>query len=297
MHSTEDSSQTIESFGQKWANNADLAFASTLNSNSEICQWILTRNGFKSLNDLNLWLGKNTRVLDAGCGNGRVSALFSNCLDSTSKIVSIDINPEIAKVNLAQYLNVSVEYGDLTKNLNSFGLFDRIYCQEVLHHTSDPQNSFSNLCRQLAPNGEIAIYVYRKKAPIREFTDDFIRNKISHLSWKDAEIEMTQITRLAKILTDLEITINVPQIESLDIIEGEYTIQRFFYHFFMKAFWSPEISFGENVAINGDWYHPQISTRHTLDEVKQWFKENKLEITHEFEDFYGITVHGKAISI
>ena len=48
----------------------------------------------------------------------------------------------------------------------------------------------------------------------------------------------------------------------------------------------------ENNAINYDWYHPQIATRHTLEEVLGWFTDNQLTITHQFVDHYGITMRG-----
>ena len=48
----------------------------------------------------------------------------------------------------------------------------------------------------------------------------------------------------------------------------------------------------ENNAINYDWYHPQLATRHTLEEVIGWFEENGLQITHKFVDHYGIIFWG-----
>ena len=60
----------------------------------------------------------------------------------------------------------------------------------------------------------------------------------------------------------------------------------------MKCFWSEELKFEQNSAINYDWYHPQNCTRHTIDEIKDWFTKNDVEITHDLEDFYGITMQG-----
>jgi hypothetical protein len=84
-------------------------------------------------------------------------------------------------------------------------------------------------------------------------------------------------------------------VDILEIEEGEYDLQRFIYHFFMKCFWNPNLTFQENAAINYDWYHPQIATRHRLEEVREWFWQAKLKIVHENVDFYGITVRGKLI--
>ncbi len=78
-----------------------------------------------------------------------------------------------------------------------------------------------------------------------------------------------------------------------EIPEGKYTIQRIIYHFFMKCFWSNEMSFSDNSVVNYDWYHPQDCSRHKIEEVRQWFELQNLIITHECVDFYGITIRGK----
>ena len=94
----------------------------------------------------------------------------------------------------------------------------------------------SPICSRLNPSGEIAIYVYKVKAPVREFTDDYIRGLISDLSYEEAIKEMACIADLGKILTELKISVNVPEIKLLEIDAGEYDIQRLFYHFSSSAF-------------------------------------------------------------
>jgi len=68
--------QTFTSFRDKWENNPDLAFAMTQREGSEIHSWILNRNGFADSEALRAYLADKKRVLDAGCGNGRVTALL-----------------------------------------------------------------------------------------------------------------------------------------------------------------------------------------------------------------------------
>jgi len=284
-------------FREKWEHNRQLAFEETLREGSEIYTWILGRNGFSSPEQFKAFLRDKRRLLDAGCGNGRVIALLRRYALSSTEIVGVDlVSSEIAKENLETHQlshNVFIFRRDLLENLEELGKFDFIYCQEVLHHLSDPSQAFQNLCKLLSPGGEIAIYVYKKKAPVREFVDDYVRAKVSDLPYEEAIRVCSEITELGRILSHHQMTIKVPEVGVLGIEEGEYDLQRFLYHFFMKCFWNPNLTFQENAAINYDWYHPQIATRHILEEVREWFIDRGLRIVHECVDFYGITVRGK----
>lgn len=286
---------TLKSFSDKWHKNKDLAFTATQNSDSEIFKWILSRNGFKNGDDLKNFLSDKKKILDAGCGNGRVSALlrsFSN--PSKTSVTGIDLTAaDVAEENLSKCENVYFFKKNLQDDLTDLGKFDFIYCQEVLHHTGNARKGFGNLVKILEKGGEIAIYVYKKKAPVREFVDDFIRDKIVDMNYEDAMKHCRQITELGKVLSEQNLKINIPNVELLEISEGEYDLQRFLYHFFAKMFWNDEFSFEDNAVINYDWYHPQDCTRHTIEEVRSWFEENNLIIVQECVDFYGITIRGK----
>jgi SAM-dependent methyltransferase len=286
---------TERSFRDKWERNPNLAFAETLNEGHEINQWILKRNGFASNENLKAYLANKTRILDAGCGNGRVTALLRECsLPERTQIVALDlVAVEVARRNLSGYRNIEIREGDLLGDLSSLGRFDFIYCQEVLHHTAHPQQAFMNVCSLLEPGGEIAIYVYKRKAPVREFVDDYVRGQIAPLNYEDAIKASRDITELGRVLAELNCKVQVAGVPVLGIEAGEYDLQRFFYHFVMKCFWNPSLSYDENVAINYDWYHPQLCSRHTSDEVRHWFERAGLTVAHEYVDFYGITMRGR----
>jgi SAM-dependent methyltransferase len=287
--------QTVNSFRDKWEKNTQLAFAETLKEGSDIFNWILSRNGCRSVEEFREWLKPRSRILDAGCGNGRVTALLRKYAPASAEIVGIDIAAaEVARENLKDEEHVHFQQADLLGDLEALGSFDLIYSQEVLHHTADPKGAFLNLCRRLAPGGEIAIYVYKIKAPMREHADDYIRDRVSGLSYEDAMAAMRGITELGKTLWESGAKVKVPDVPLLGIEGGEYELQRFLYHFFLKCFWNPDLTFEENAAINYDWYHPQLCTRHTLEEVEDWFKQAGLIIVHRCVDHYGITVRGMA---
>tara|TARA_Y100001970_G_C14237077_1_gene862471 strand:- start:1630 stop:2511 length:882 start_codon:yes stop_codon:yes gene_type:complete len=285
--------QTLNSFKDKWEQNPSLAFEHTLEEGSELFNWILNRNGFEGKSELSNWLSKKTKILDAGCGNGRVTALLQAYSMESAEIVGFDLtSSEVAKSNLSGLDNISIHKKDLLEDLSDLGRFDLIYCQEVLHHTTDPERAFINLTESLADSGEIAIYVYKKKAPMREFADDFIRDKISDLSYDKAQNEMQGLAKLGKNLSGLDAKFYSPAIDLLGIPEGEYDVQRFLYHFFLKCFWNDALSDKENTDINYDWYHPQLCSRHTEEEIESWFKNAKLKIIHRHVDHYGITFRG-----
>lgn len=286
---------TAVSFKDKWFNNKDLVFTDTQREESDIFNWILNRNGFDSSQELRDYLSSKKRVLDGGCGNGRVTALLrSHSNPETTEVVGIDlVASSVARENLSDAKNVAFFEKDLLTDLTDLGKFDFIYCQEVLHHTADPAKGFHNLCQLLEPGSEIAIYVYKQKAPVREYVDDYIREKIAPLPYEEAMKVCAQVTELGKALSETNFKVRVPAVDVLEIKEGEYDLQRFIYHFFMKCFWNPEFSFDANNAINYDWYHPQLCSRHTRSEVRQWFLNEGLTVQYEFDDFYGITIRGK----
>ncbi len=286
---------TARSFGDKWHRNRDLAFAQTLDEGSNFFRWILGRNGFASPEELRAQLAGCKRILDAGCGNGRVTALLARYADPAAEIVGIDLTAaDVAAENLREQPNVTVKQRDLLDDMSDLGAFDFVYCQEVLHHTASPQRAFANVASLLAPGGKLAIYVYKRKAPVREFTDDQVRDVIADMPYERAMEECRRITEIGRELSALGATITVPDVPSLGIEAGDYDVQRFVYHFFMKCFWSDELDAEANAVVNYDWYHPQLSTRHTLDEVRGWFRDAGLAVVHEHVDPYGITVRGTA---
>lgn len=285
---------TNTSFKNKWEKNKLLVFDETLREGSDIQKWILGRNGWKTKKGLTLFLKNKKRILDAGCGNGRVTALLRECSnENDTEVAGIDIvSSTVAKSNLKKYKNIRIYKKNLLNNLAEFSLFDFIYCQEVLHHTLFPEKAFKNLVEILKKGGEIAIYIYKRKAPIREYMDDYIRNKIFSLDYDEAIKVSNQITQLGRVLSKKKVMIDIPKIDILQIKKGRYNLHKFFYNYFMKCFWNEQLSFKENSVINYDWYHPQTCSKHTIGEIRKWFKKADLTIVHENIDDYGITMRG-----
>ncbi len=95
---------TLGSFKDKWEKNKRLAFEETLREGSEIFNWILQRNGFENPEGFKRYLRNKKRILDAGCGNGRVTALLRRYSQMSAEIVAIDfVSSQIAKENLEAF--------------------------------------------------------------------------------------------------------------------------------------------------------------------------------------------------
>jgi len=160
-----------------------------------------------------------------------------------------------------------------------------------LHHTPSTRAAIASGARVLKAGGEFNFYVYRRKSPLREFTDDFVREQISGLSEDAAWKEMRTLTLLAKALSDVKVNVSVPvDVPLLGISAGEHNVQRLIYWNFAKLYWNANLNLEENVHINFDWYRPAYAHRQTAAEVRCWCAEAGLTIVYFHEQESGYTV-------
>lgn len=282
--------QTAQMFGYKWRRRDTWE---SEHSRKAARDWLLGMHG--DIANAEWWEGYGSRpvLLDAGCGGGMSTLeLFGDRLRSV-EYVGIDISEaiEVAKERLTafgargQYLR-----GDFTKITGITP--DVIFADGTLHHTDSTELALKHLARLLRPGGRFIFYVYRKKGPIREFTDDHIRRAIKDLTPDQAWKELEPLTKLGKILGDLDIEIDIPEtIRVLNIPAGTINLQRLFYWHIFKAYYRPEMTLDEMNHINFDWFSPINAHRQTEQEVRQWCADSGLAIEHEHIQESGITVH------
>jgi arsenite methyltransferase len=133
--------------------------------------------------------------------------------------------------------------------------------------------------------------VYRRKSPVREFTDDYVRQAIAHLTDEEAWEAIRSLTRLGQALSELHATVVLEEdVPLLGIGAGEQDVQRLIYWHFAKLYWNEAWSFEENVHVNFDWYRPQYAHRQTAEEVQQWCEEAGLSIVWFHQQESGFTV-------
>lgn len=258
-------------------------------------KWYLQKYGFASMDEWASRFSNNKRVLDIGCGSGFSSSLWLESREwkGSAWWIGVDISGaiDVACERLDGIPNTHFVQADALRLPFRDNSFDTIFSEGVFHHTPSTRTALSEAARVLEPGGVIYFYVYRRKSPIREYTDDFIRNKLTHLTDEDAWDAMRSLTMLGKVLSEAKVRITIPEnIPLLGIKAGTYDVQRLIYYHFAKLFWNGDLAYEENVHVNFDWYRPKYAHRHTAEEVRGWCRESALAISHFFEDESGHAV-------
>jgi len=283
--------QTEKTFGFKWQQRETFERDGLL---ANVRAWLIERYGDIAKAEWMKDYGDHPLILDAGCG-AAMSALelFGNEL-SRARYLGIDISTAV-DVAAARFTEHGLGGGFLQANISQLPLapksVDIIFSEGVLHHTDSTEKAFFALAELLKQGGRFLFYVYRKKGPLREFTDDYIRDRIQAMTPEDAWKAVMPLTELGKVLGELNIEINVPQtIELLEITAGKINLQRFFYWHVCKAFYRPDMTIEEMNHINFDWFAPRNAHRHTPEEVREWCVKAELLIEREVIEESGITV-------
>jgi arsenite methyltransferase len=282
--------QTAESFSHKWSREETYSSPSVREAAT---QWFVEKYGFRDLGEMRRFFRERGSILDAGCGSGFSSSLWMlPCLD-VRMWVGVDISDaiDIARKKLGSCPATHFVQGDIVTLPFREACFDVVISEGVLHHTPDTRVALRSVVSVLRSGGEILFYVYRRKAPIREFTDDWVREEVSDLPPEEAWERLKPLTKLGKALSDLHAVVTVPEdIPLLGIKAGKHDVQRLIYWHFAKLYWREEFSFDENHHVNFDWYHPKYAHRHTEEEIREWCEEFGLAIKHLDAAMSGFTV-------
>ncbi len=244
-------------------------------------RWYLDLYGFESEDALASFLKTKKVVLDAGCGLGYKANWFAE-LSPDTLVLGMDYS-DAAFAASHRYKNVenlAFLKGDIANTHLIDGSVDYVSCDQVIHHTENVSDTYAELTRILDLDGELAVYVYAKKALPRELIDDYFRSATKNISDKAMLDFSAQLTELGKNLSELNIEVEVPDIPVLGIKGGRYDIQRFIYWNFLKCFWNDELGKATSNATNYDWYAPSNATRYSKAEFLQFAKENELETVY-----------------
>jgi arsenite methyltransferase len=286
--------QTMEAFGYKWKNEATYRWVRKTGDQGEYAIWLSEKYGFASAAEWCRHFG-GKRFLDLGCGAGMASYfwLASSDWEPRAPWVGVDISDavDVAREHLHHVPNTHFVQADALQLPFPDETFEAILSEGVLHHTQSTRQAIESAARVLMTGGELNFYVYRRKAPAREFTDDHVRERLRDLTDEEAWIAMRSLTKLARNLAALKAEVIVDEdVPVLGIKAGRQDVQRLIYWNFAKLYWNDAFDFEENVHVNYDWYRPAYAHRQSADEISEWCRGAGLVITRMHEQESGFTV-------
>lgn len=283
--------QTATAFGYKWKRRDTFDSTASLD---RARSWLLERYG--DVEHAPWWrdLGSSPLLVDVGCGAGMSALeLFGSRLESV-RYLGVDIS-EAVDVAGERFRERGLVPGLLQADFTELPLDDGVagvvFAEGVLHHTDSTERALHSVARLVGPGGRLLFYVYAKKGPVREFTDDYVREALQRMTPDEAWEAMVPLTRLGAALGDLDIEIDIDEpIDLLGIPAGRINLQRLVYWHVVKAFHHPELTIDEMNHINFDWFAPRNAHRQSPDDVRGWCRDAGLAIEREIVEPAGITI-------
>jgi len=275
----EDKIQTNEAFSTKWEalkeSKQDDEPWKKFQKN-----WYFKLYGFENEDNLKTFLSDKPLVIDAGCGKGYKAAWFAK-LSPNSTVIGVDFSTSVFEA-ANRYKDIENLYfiqSDISNMPFNESCADFINCDQVVHHTPNPPKTIKEFRRVLKKGMFLCNYVYAKKALPRELLDEHFRSESHNLADDQLWSLSEKLTELGKLLSDLKVTIDFPEIKELGIKGGKQDLQRFFYWNFIKCFWNEEIGYDASVSCNFDWYAPSIAYRYSREEFLAMSKDAGFENT------------------
>lgn len=273
----EKSDQTSGAFSNKWGllEHGSREFHELLEFQKK---WYLKLYGFRDEAELADFLKSCKFIIDAGSGNSGKAAWFASLSPST-KVIAVELSNSIYAS--AEHFHDLPNLYFIRGDIGSMGYFrknafDFVNCDQVIHHTSNPFNTFKELVRVTKPERQLTCYVYRKKSLPRELLDEYFRRFSKSLSHEELLTLSHQLTKLGKCLSELKIDIDVPDIPLLKIKGGRMPVQRFVYWNFLKCYWNDDVGYDNSVLTNYDWYSPSRAERYSEEEFRSWISNQNL---------------------
>ena len=156
------------------------------------------------------------------------------------------------------------------------GIFDIVYSQGVLHHTSDTRAAFIQAARLVKPRGQLSVWLYGKGGRFEEFSTNPLR---SDRGWVARHRRLAWLAvRVRHAFSDFVrcFTTRLP-------MRGSYALS--YVLAALGAFpglkyltFSVHPGFKVRVIENFDWISPPFQYHHTKEELVSWFEAAGYEV-------------------
>jgi demethylmenaquinone methyltransferase/2-methoxy-6-polyprenyl-1,4-benzoquinol methylase len=150
-------------------------------------------------------LKKGLKILEPGCGTGRLTRVMAQVVGDKGKVCALDISPAMVRASRlrnadlknVEVLKTCVE--DFSQTRNS--LYDRIICHQVFPHFDDQDLACRAMAGMLKPGGILAVVHFEKS----DFIND-IHRKAGTVVERDLIPEQAEMKKLLannNLITDL----------------------------------------------------------------------------------------------
>lgn len=187
---------------------------------------------------------RGQRVLDAGCGSGRLTQ--SIAAHGAEAVVGLDVSDsvEIANDRMGKRANALIVQGNLLEPPLKRRAFDLVWSEGVIHHTPDARRAFARLAELVKPGGRMYVWLYPPS-----FNPYRVARDVLPFAWR---LPRRWLVRLCFALA-------IP----LWACGGLFCLllgKR------VRAFREVAFSFHDNLS-------PRYQSRHRVAEVEHWFRD------------------------
>ena len=256
-----DAAKTRESFGYEWLRYPG---SRPIDEGVFLEETMIPRGEF---------MGK--RVLDAGCGMGRYSAV---ALALGAEVVAVDMSESLIRVAEAAKSNPKLHpvEADLLHPPFKKGVFDVAYSQGVLHHTSDTRAAFKAVAALVKPRGLLSVWLYGRAGRFSEFATNPLRpdrrGLAAHrrLAWTVVAVRHAFSDFVRLFTTRLPVPVTYALCYPLTLLGAVPGLKYFTF--------SVDPDFQARLIENFDWISPPYQWHHTKEELSGWFAEESFTV-------------------
>jgi demethylmenaquinone methyltransferase/2-methoxy-6-polyprenyl-1,4-benzoquinol methylase len=106
-------------------------------------------------------LKKGMRVLEPGCGAGRLTEILSDMVGYDGEALAVDLSEKMslqASIRTKNLSNCRIMHASIEDHMEAAQDYDMIICHNMFHHLKDKGLSLSSMRRSLKPEGKLIIF-------------------------------------------------------------------------------------------------------------------------------------------
>jgi len=214
-------------------------------------------------------------VMDGGCGMGRYSKV---ALSLGAEVISFDLSDSILRLipEARENRKLHLVQGNLHFPPFKSEVFDIVYSQGVIHHTSDTRLAFDKIASLVKKGGRLSVWVYGRPGSWSSFSTNPLKSsriwlkKILFIVWLVVWMRQMFSDALRLFTTRMPVWMLYGLCYPLTVLGLIPGIKFFTF--------SVEPKFKVRLIENFDWLAPPFQTKHTKEEFREWFEAAGFEV-------------------